>query len=208
MINIEQCYATGIVQGTSNVGGLIGYLYNARVLNSYATGGIEETLGWRKSLYGREYMFMYFGGLIGTSGAGQIINCYSAGQVAGAPYASYSQVEYHGLIGPDVYGYSENDVTYSYFDIDKANRSDDYATSKNTSQMKQQSTFNGWDFTDVWGIDNGINDGYPYLLFFESPPPLKGINIFVITDMGLKQVSEVSFITDNGLKSVSENITI
>jgi len=210
MINIEQCYSTGTVQGTSNVGGLIGYSLNAHVINCYSISNLEETLGWRKSLYEREYMFRYFGGLIGTSCSGQITNSYSMGNVAGNPYGSYPQVEYHGCIAPDIYGSLENEVVNTYFDIETSGRSDNCAISKTTSEMKQQSTYSGWDFTDVWGIDNGINEGYPYLRFSESPPlpPLTGINIFVITDMGLKQVVEVSSITDDGLKSVVDNTTM
>ena len=202
MINIDRCYSTGMVQGTSNVGGLIGFAHKVRITNSYSTSDIEETLGWRTSLYGREYMFMYFGGLIGTCGEGELINCYSAGKVAVEPYAPYSQVEYHGFIGPSIYGY-DNDAESCYFDVDKAGRSDNCAEAKSTQQMKSQSTFAGWDFTNIWIIDGSVNEGYPQLLFSYSP--VEGLNIFAVTDMGLKQVTEVYVITDIGLKKVSQN---
>jgi hypothetical protein len=32
--------------------------------------------------------------------------------------------------------------------------------------MKQQSTYNYWDFTNVWAINPEINNGYPYLRVF------------------------------------------
>jgi len=37
--------------------------------------------------------------------------------------------------------------------------------------MKTLTTFTnaGWDFTDIWGMDAGINDGYPYLLWSYTP---------------------------------------
>lgn len=146
-------------------------------------------------------MFRYFGGFAGASGNVQVINCYSIGKVAGAPYGNYAQVEYKGFLGSDIYGYYDNDVISSYFDFEKASRSDNYATSKTTQQMKLQATFIGWDFADIWGIESGVNDGYPFLLF--SYTPVGGLNIFVVTDMGLKQVSEVYVITDAGLKMVS-----
>lgn len=206
MINIEECYSAGTVQGASNVGGFIGFLYNARVVNSYSVSNLEETLGWRASLYGREYMLMYFGGFTGASGGVQIINCYSAGKVAGAPYDNYEQVEYHGFLGSDVYGYYDNDAASSYFDLEKAGRSDNYAEAESTAQMKQQSTFIGWDFNGVWGIGGGVNEGYPHLLFSYSPA--EGLNIFVITDAGLRQVAEAYVITGAGLKRVSENSII
>lgn len=205
MINIEQCYSTGTVQGTSNVGGLVGSLYNARVINSYSTGNLEETLGWRSNLWERQDMFRYFGGLTGTSGGVEIINCYSAGEVAGAPYDNYPQVEYKGFLGSPDSSYYFNDVTSSYFDSDKSGRNDNYGTPKTTAEMKQQSTFNLWDFTDIWGIESSFNEGYPFLLFSYTPPPAGGINIFVITDKGLKQVLEVHVVTDEGLKIVSVN---
>lgn len=201
MINIEECYSTGTVQGIENVGGLIGFLYNAKVVNSYSISNLEETLGWRNTIWGKEYMFRYFGGFTGASGGVEVINCYSAGKVAGVPYDNYTQVEYKGFLGSDIYGNFDIDVISSYYDSEKAGRSDDYAIPKTTQEMKQQSTFIGWDFINIWGIESGFNDGYPFLLF--SYTPTEGLNIFVITDMGLKQVTEIFAITDTGLKMVS-----
>lgn len=37
---------------------------------------------------------------------------------------------------------------------------------RTTSQMKTQGTFTGWDFTNTWGINPSINDGYPYLRWY------------------------------------------
>ena len=39
---------------------------------------------------------------------------------------------------------------------------------KTTSEMKQQSTYVGFDFDSIWAINPLINDGYPYLTF--TPP--------------------------------------
>ena len=54
-------------------------------------------------------------------------------------------------------------VTSSYYDTEVVGSgvSDSYATGKTTAEMKQQATFSGWDFTNVWTIDEG-ND-YPRL---------------------------------------------
>ena len=41
--------------------------------------------------------------------------------------------------------------------------------------MKMESTFTGWDFTNTWGIDPNLNNGYPYLLALKNSyyaPPL------------------------------------
>lgn len=35
---------------------------------------------------------------------------------------------------------------------------------KTTSEMKNISTYQTWDFDSIWGQDDNINNGYPYLL--------------------------------------------
>lgn len=37
--------------------------------------------------------------------------------------------------------------------------------------MKQQTTYFSWDFSNRWAIDEGVNDGYPFLR--DLPTPLK-----------------------------------
>ncbi len=202
MINISQCFATGTVKGVSKVGGLIGFCSNTTITDCFSTGNLEESPGWEGAGYSRQYMFRYFGGLIGTTSLGVITNCYSCGEVAGLPYAGYTQYEYHGFMGASEYEY-ENTVASSYFDVDKSGRTDNFAAAKSTQEMKQQGTFVGWDFAVIWGIQGGVNDGYPYLAF--SYTPVEGLSIFVITDIGLKQVVEAYVITDSGLRNVSQN---
>jgi hypothetical protein len=36
-------------------------------------------------------------------------------------------------------------------------------TAKTSAELRQQSTYTGWDFDGVWGINSYINEGYPYL---------------------------------------------
>lgn len=55
LANINNCYATGNVVGTINVGGLVGYLYGGNIYNSSASGNVTGQFG--------------VGGLVG-SGAG------------------------------------------------------------------------------------------------------------------------------------------
>lgn len=38
-----------------------------------------------------------------------------------------------------------------------------YGTQKTEAELKQQSTFSGWDFDTIWSINPNANDGYPYL---------------------------------------------
>ncbi len=45
-----------------------------------------------------------------------------------------------------------------------------YGTPKSTTAMKMLQTYqNTWDFDTVWGIDENINNGYPYLLWEYAP---------------------------------------
>lgn len=41
-------------------------------------------------------------------------------------------------------------------------------TATTTAAMQTQSTYTGWNFSTIWGINGGINGGYPYILM--TPP--------------------------------------
>ncbi len=52
----------------------------------------------------------------------------------------------------------------------------------NTAQMQQQSSYLNWDFSTIWGISPGINNGYPHLInhheltALETPVPAISLN--------------------------------
>jgi len=70
---ISNSYATGNVKGTGNVGGLVGHNnYNVTISNSYATGNVEGTND--------------VGGLTGCNQEGAISNSYATGNVSGTEY--------------------------------------------------------------------------------------------------------------------------
>jgi hypothetical protein len=136
--NISDSYATGDVEGTYRVGGLVGS--GGNISDSYATGDVE----------GKEQV----GGLVGEfSGLGRFVkHSYSTGAVTGTAGLG-------GLIGVMLAGAVED----SYYDTETSGRLDDreLGTPKNTEEMSQQATFENWDFTDIWVIDEGTS--YPYL---------------------------------------------
>lgn len=199
IINIKQCFSTGVVRGVEEIGGLIGSCANANLADCYSISNLEESPGWSKNIYGREYMFKYFGGLIGTSGNNVITNCYSCGKVANAPYGEYIQKEYHGFAGPSEYG-EKNNVTASYFDMEKAERSDNFALPKTTGEIKAQNTFVGWDFDKIWNIETNVNNGYPHLLF--SHELSSYFSVYVISDEGLKEAKKICLITNESTKYI------
>ncbi|MGN0163756.1 MAG: Ig-like domain-containing protein, partial [Candidatus Ornithomonoglobus sp.] len=138
---IENCYAAGSAEATSNAGGLIGYCY--RYVTSYAIN---------------------------------ITNCYSFGLT----YASTTG----GLIGGSG-GYADSGskptVTSCYYDSQTSGCTDTgNGSPKTTSGMKNQLIYDGWDFENIWAIDESelINDGYPYLQWaFNSSVKLTGITL-------------------------------
>jgi hypothetical protein len=132
--SITNSYATEEVSGDNSVGGLVGVNWGT-ITNSYATGNI----------IGRYYV----GGLAGINSV-SITNSFAIGNISG-------NEEVGGFVGMN-----RGIITDSYYDKETTGQ-DDYGkgVSKTTAEMMQQSTFEAWDFTNIWGIEEG--DGYPYL---------------------------------------------
>jgi uncharacterized protein YjdB len=132
---IELSYATGNVSGYKGVGGLVGQA--TTIKNCYALGDVTGQIE-------------RIGGLAGQS-SGFIENCFSAGHVIGGD--TYTG----GFIGN---GYGT--ITNCYYDMEISGQSD---TGKGiptlTAEMMLQATFEGWDFSDTWTIEE--NTSYPTL---------------------------------------------
>jgi hypothetical protein len=135
---ITNCYATGSVAGGANVGGLIGSRSFGIISNCYATGSVAG--------------FSSVGGLIGDNSFGTLTNCYATGSVAGSANVG-------GLIGSSF----SASITNCFWDTETSGTTTSAGgTGKTTAEMQTQSTFTGWDFTNVWKMDLGCpNDGYP-----------------------------------------------
>ena len=146
--------------GSYSVGGLVGENSYGTVSNSYAMGSVT----------GSSYNI---GGLIGYMYGGSVTNTYSTVFVGG------SGSNKGGLIGSLYSG----TVTSSYWDTETSGMSTSAGgTGKTTAQMKQQATFSGWDFTNIWNIINGST--YPWLMAlgipqFPTPPVEKNISTLV-----------------------------
>jgi PKD repeat protein len=136
--SISKCYATGNVSGVVAIGGLVGVNSDGAINDCYSTGSVmgESNIG----------------GLVGFSSTGVINHCYSTGAVTGL-------TDFGGLIG-----FGSGTVTESYWDIDTSGLTISVGgEGKTTSEMMLQSTYNNWDFTTTWFMENGINNGYPFL---------------------------------------------
>ena len=104
-----------------------------------------------------------------------ITNCYAIGNVSGqsnvggisgsdnAVETSYFAGSVTGT-GSDVGGIvGSGTVTNSYYNSDLATASNlnGFGFQRTTAEMKNQGTYAGWGFTDIWGILASVNDGYP-----------------------------------------------
>jgi hypothetical protein len=152
---INNSYSSGTVLGMRNVGGLAGY-NSATINNSYSNSVTKGATVLGGAISGNRV-----GGLVGCNN-GLINNSYSSGIVAGRSGNG-------GLAGHDANNndYCKGTINKSYYDKETSYQNDEgRGEGKTTAEMKQQSTFIGWDFDKIWGINNTMNDGYPYLLKF------------------------------------------
>ncbi|MFO8050330.1 MAG: PKD domain-containing protein, partial [Thermoplasmatota archaeon] len=148
---------TGGVVG-SNVGGCVSCSYSLGTVNGGIKigGGVGRNTGTVSvshsiaSVNGNSYV----GGLVGSNDGGLVSRSYSTGHVKGLDHIG-------GLVGS-----SSGTVEDSFWDMNTSGQ----ATSaggmgKITEEMKMKRTFtmSGWDFVNVWEMEEGIT--YPLLWF-------------------------------------------
>ncbi len=141
---ISNSYSSSSVNGGFYVGGLVGRNSRAIISNSYTSGIVTGV--------------KYTGGLVGDNGFSTISNSYATGFVTGGTYTG-------GLVGRNY----ASTISNSYWDTETSGQSSSAGgTGKTTVQMKQQATFVGWEFTNIWDINEGVT--YPYLWWENEPP--------------------------------------
>ena len=85
--------------------------------------------------------------------------CYNVGEVV---VIKGENIYIGGIVG-DVNDKSiRTEITRCYY-LDSDTFNSDEGSSLTDAEMKIQSSFWGFDFTNVWGISPDVNDGYPYL---------------------------------------------
>ncbi len=171
---IENCFATGSVNGIKTLGGLVGYKSESSITNSYAS--VSVTASDASSLSG---------GLVGNNrNSGTISFCFATGVVTGNTYIG-------GLVGANY----NSPITNSLWDIEATgqNTSAGGGTGKITSEMKDYYTYfdTSWDFLDetvngednLWGINSAENNGYPFLAWqgYEHIVPDEEIIVSALT---------------------------
>jgi hypothetical protein len=154
---IRNSYATGNVNANIAAGGFIDFLNYAVIENCYARGNV--TIQNPPDDYYRP------GGFISKNYQGKVKFCYSTGTVKNTLGENVANCAF--------VGYTEGGGLYqmyrNFYDKDAAdNNTQQYdgfvATGKTSLEMKQQSTFSDWDFSQIWAINSSVNNGYPYLI--------------------------------------------
>jgi hypothetical protein len=149
---IRECFAIGNVNGGHSVGGFVGENdsttvnghFAGSIRNSYAIGNVSGT-DWVGGFAGINW---------GVQSLTSVIeNCYSAGIVTG----STNTGGFVGRIG-DLY-----EINNCYWDtLTSGQSSSAGGYGKTTAEMRQQATYNSWNFNSIWGITESVN--YPYLV--------------------------------------------
>lgn len=163
--NIENCLVTGDIIGGDYVGGIVGYSSN----NSNVISNISQCASSGNIIANSGSV----GGILGSSSSYYCIveNCYSIANVKGE--GSYSSrvcgiggsaenCYFAGTIsGANInYVYPIGSNTNSYYDSEKTKISGK-SGALTTKEMKQQASFQGWDFDKIWTIQEGVD--YPKL---------------------------------------------
>ncbi|MGB4413138.1 MAG: hypothetical protein WBI47_10750, partial [Atribacterales bacterium] len=132
---VIKSYSKANVAGGNNI---IGFSNRSSTQDSYAVTDVAGSSN-------------FVGGLIGRSLHSSVINTYAAGRVAGHVHSG-------GLIGQAV----QTDVINSYYDENVSGQSDTgKGEPRSTKELKQKSTFEDWNFENVWQIEEGKS--YPFL---------------------------------------------
>lgn len=147
---INLSYGTGKVVANDMVGGLVGRNEGGTIENSYANTHVEA------NLYNA---YTTIGGLVAENVfAGIITKSYATGSIVDTKSSYYPQ--YGGVVGK----MTSSTITSSYFDKETTKQNDTgKGSARTTIEMKKQTTFSSWDFSDVWIMDAPNTDGYPKL---------------------------------------------
>ena len=160
-VRIERCHASGSVDGTRGVGGLIGWSRaGVAVEDCYARGQVVRSSGTNTE-------FASFLGSIDESSSISIRRSFATGKVT---YTDATDPTDKGFVGGvRTAGTTEPVYADNYVNSDSSQQtSGTGATAITTTAMTLQQTFTGWDFDTVWRIDGSLNDGFPSL---RSNPP-------------------------------------
>ena len=163
-LKIRQSYSDVNLLASEAVGGLVGIGSKIEIQDSYATGKVISKIIGTGSTYA--------GGLVGrvfnSPDTAVIKNSFAVGEVRAETKPQWTVNYAGGLIGSSSGGKQNVKITNSYFNTETTGQSkaigeNNYqGGAKTTAEMKQKSTYQGWDFNNVWKAPTASS--YPDLL--------------------------------------------
>ncbi|MGM0589963.1 MAG: cadherin domain-containing protein [Bacteroidota bacterium] len=185
-VSLERVAGLGTVTGIQILGGIVGrYMADSgSMIGSYATGditgigfstnagglagGVEGSIQVEKSYATSDIdVSAFIGGLVGNVGLDvgetlSITKSYATGSLTGSLPG--------GLVSRKASTDGTVDLTDSFFDTETTGTTDAIAggtatggTGLPTDQMVKDATYAdaGWDLATIWGVNLGLNNGYP-----------------------------------------------
>lgn len=155
---IDRCYNGGVINGNSDVGGIVGTaMYGIEITHCYNKGKINAPNGW------------YVGGIVGSAydSGTRIVNCYNIGEVIAA----------EGFISKPqpIVGDAENRVLVQncYFLDNGIFEEASGVIKKSEEELKSETMItllNAGEATESWQADSrSLNNGYPVLAWQNDP---------------------------------------
>ena len=190
---IKTCYASGNVAelpynafgsliAPNILGGLIGTVSSAPpattvIENCYALGDVTGANGSNNDFHKATRMGGLIGQISNSSGSVSVKYCYAVGHITRVWTSASAPFLTGALVGNTPNGvFISSAVCTNYWDkttTGQINLGGGNATlaqdngftpnGKTTAEMKTAATYVNWDFTAVWNIGSGTNNGYPYL---------------------------------------------
>lgn len=211
---IEKCYVKGNISSSTCMaaGGIAYEASTYKDGDEYRYGSISDCFSSVNFKFTGTSAAGYAGGI--AASMDESANCYYFGTIDKGIEASpimNQDGEYVQNTNMPTMIYNSDNITAPY----KPTWNKSYivvGTGKTTSEMKQQSTYAGYNFTNVWGIDSNKNDGYPYLRVFNGEnvqaPIQTGLNI-KIKDKTFDRTNtaEIESITLSGVKD-GDDVTV
>ena len=203
----SESYNTGTIQcssssGTAYAGGIVGRIHTY--------GGISASLVTLTDCYNIGAVNGdVVGGIVGANNLGNmstdlatITNCYNTGTLTGSTK--------YGIVGN---GDNYSSISNSYYINTCGGSNNAGSTALTLDNMKKQSSYSGWDFSTVWGIDTTgkINDGLPYLRAFYVSVTIQagydgGADQVISCGKGQELVLSDDLLTRDGYKIVAWTI--
>jgi hypothetical protein len=192
---ITRNYVTGTVSGARHVGGIIGnyepgaaFIATSDFSENYSEASVNGTIN--------------AGGIVGFN-LGTIRNCYAigdvrastrnAGGIAGRSNntiaTSYASSAITGNQSGGLIGENYGIITNSFWDTNASGKSNGIGSDNNsqsptgltTSEMRIESNFSGFDFTNTWAIEKFVSSPYLQSLV---PDSLPGVDILASLPSG------------------------